>query len=103
MLAQFPDMGKKQDALLQGLRSFPVKPYIVFYVQIEDGIEILRILHQSRDERKSIWERISCSKLPLHLLSLARRCLLKRKYGSQCTCKNRTVFFLVRRIGNYLY
>ncbi len=49
MLAQFPDMGKSQDALLQGLRSFPVKPYIVFYVKVEDGIEILRILHQSRD------------------------------------------------------
>jgi toxin ParE1/3/4 len=49
MLAQFPDMGKKQDTLLQGLRSFPVKPYIVFYVKVEDGIEILRILHQSRD------------------------------------------------------
>jgi toxin ParE1/3/4 len=49
MLAQFPDMGKKQDGLLQGLKSFPVKPYIVFYVKIEDGIEILRILHQSRD------------------------------------------------------
>lgn len=49
MLAQFPNMGKKQDTLLQGLTSFPVKPYIVFYVKIEDGIEILRILHQSRD------------------------------------------------------
>jgi toxin ParE1/3/4 len=49
MLAQFPDMGKKQDYLLQGLRSFPVKPYIVFYVKIVNGIEILRILHQSRD------------------------------------------------------
>jgi toxin ParE1/3/4 len=49
MLAQFPNMGKKQDVLLQGLRSFPVKPYIVFYVKVEDGIEILRILHQSRD------------------------------------------------------
>lgn len=49
MLAQFPDMGKKQDGLLKELRSFPIKPYIVFYVKIVDGIEILRILHQSRD------------------------------------------------------
>ncbi|OKH55655.1 plasmid stabilization protein [Calothrix sp. HK-06] len=49
MLAQFPDMGKSQDALLQGLRSFSVKPYIAFYVKIEDAIEILQILHQSRN------------------------------------------------------
>ncbi|EHC10119.1 type II toxin-antitoxin system RelE/ParE family toxin [Fischerella thermalis] len=49
MLAQFPDMGRKRDDLLQRLRSFPVKPYIVFYTKITDGIEIVRVLHQSRD------------------------------------------------------
>jgi toxin ParE1/3/4 len=49
MLAQFPAMGVLRDMLLQGLRSFPVKPYIIFYVLIPDGIEILRIIHQSRD------------------------------------------------------
>ncbi|MBF1988162.1 type II toxin-antitoxin system RelE/ParE family toxin [Fischerella thermalis] len=50
MLAQFPDMGRKRDDLLQRLRSFPVKPYIVFYTKITDGIEIVRVLHQSRDD-----------------------------------------------------
>jgi toxin ParE1/3/4 len=45
MLAQFPTMGISRDRLLAGLRSFPVKPYIL----IPDGIEILRIIHQSRD------------------------------------------------------
>jgi toxin ParE1/3/4 len=49
MLAQFPAMDASRDMLLQGLRSFPVKPYIIFYVLIPDGIEILRIIHQSRD------------------------------------------------------
>jgi toxin ParE1/3/4 len=49
MLAQFPTMGVSQDRLLEGLRSFPVKPYIIFYILIPDGIEILRIIHQSRD------------------------------------------------------
>ncbi|PMB32153.1 RelE/ParE family toxin [Fischerella thermalis BR2B] len=44
MLAQFPDMGRKRDDLLQRLRSFPVKPYIVFYTKITDGIEIVRVL-----------------------------------------------------------
>lgn len=31
MLAQFPNMGRQRNELLTGLRSFPVKPYIIFY------------------------------------------------------------------------
>lgn len=49
MLAKFPTMGVSRDRLLEGLRSFPVKPYIIFYILIPDGIEILRIIHQARD------------------------------------------------------
>lgn len=36
-------------SLRDQLRSFPVKPYIVFYIKLDDGIEIVRILHESRD------------------------------------------------------
>ncbi|MEA5594492.1 type II toxin-antitoxin system RelE/ParE family toxin [Rivularia sp. UHCC 0363] len=49
MLAQFPDMGKTRDDLIKGLRSFPIKPYMVFYSKTINGIEIVRVLHQSRD------------------------------------------------------
>jgi toxin ParE1/3/4 len=49
MLAQFPDMGFARDDLTEPMRSFPVKPYIVFYRKTDIGIEIFRILHQSRD------------------------------------------------------
>jgi toxin ParE1/3/4 len=49
MLSQFPDMGRQRDDLLTGLRSFPIKPYLIFYTKITDGIEIVRVLHQSRD------------------------------------------------------
>jgi toxin ParE1/3/4 len=49
MLAQFPDMGQMRDDLGEQLRSFPVKPYIVFYTRIDGGIEVVRILHQLRD------------------------------------------------------
>jgi toxin ParE1/3/4 len=49
MLAQFPSMGISRDDLLAGLRSFPVKPYVVFYVLIPGGVEILRIIYQARD------------------------------------------------------
>ena len=49
MLAQFPEMGRSRKELSEELRSFTVKPYIIFYKRIETYIEIVRILHQSRD------------------------------------------------------
>lgn len=49
MLSQFSNMGRQRDDLLTELRSFPSKPYIIFYTKIVDGIEIVRVLHQSRD------------------------------------------------------
>lgn len=49
MLSQFPNMGKQREDIWIGLRSFPVKPYVIFYSKILDGIEVIRILHQARD------------------------------------------------------
>ncbi len=49
MLSQFPNMGKQRENLVIGLRSFPVKPYVIFYNKTSDGIEVARILHQARD------------------------------------------------------
>jgi len=56
MLAQFPDLGKMGDDLPDQLRSFPIKPYIVFYIKLDDGIEVVRILHQSRDIDRQFFE-----------------------------------------------
>jgi toxin ParE1/3/4 len=49
MLAQFPNIGRQRNELLTGLRSFPVKPYIIFYTILPERVEIVRVLHQSRD------------------------------------------------------
>lgn len=49
LLAKFPQMGKTRHELFVNLRSFPVKSHIIFYQNIEIGIEILRVLHKSRD------------------------------------------------------
>jgi plasmid stabilization system protein ParE len=35
--------------LAAGLRSFPVGAYLIFYRQIEGGIQITRVLHGARD------------------------------------------------------
>ena len=42
-------LGKTKDDILFNLRSFPAKKYIIFYTPIEDGIEVFRILHSSRN------------------------------------------------------
>lgn len=49
MLAQFPDMGRRRDDLITGIRMFPVKSYIIFYTKAADIVEFIRILHQARD------------------------------------------------------
>lgn len=49
ILRDFPNMGREQDRLFINLRSFVVRDYFIFYQPFEDGIEILRVLHASRD------------------------------------------------------
>ncbi len=48
-LRDYPQLGREQDRLLVNLRSFVVKGYFIFYQPFEDGVEILRVLHSSRD------------------------------------------------------
>ncbi len=48
-LALNPGIGRRREELLPGLRSFPIANYVVFYRAIEDGIDVLRVLHGSRD------------------------------------------------------
>jgi toxin ParE1/3/4 len=49
VLRDYPEMGREQTRLLINLRSFVVKDYFIFYQPFDDGIEILRVLHVSRD------------------------------------------------------
>jgi toxin ParE1/3/4 len=48
-LAKFPQMGQGRSDLAISLQSFPVKSYLIFYRTIEEGIEIVRIIHGSQD------------------------------------------------------
>ena len=47
--AEFPFAGRGRDDLSPGLRSFVVSPYVVFYRVLDDTLEIVRVLHGSRD------------------------------------------------------
>jgi toxin ParE1/3/4 len=54
-LAQSPFSGKKRDELLPNLRSFPVRHYVIFYLPLENGIELVRVMHGSRDIDKAFF------------------------------------------------
>ena len=44
MLADNPRAGRERPELAASLRSFPVGNYIVFYLPLSDGINVVRIL-----------------------------------------------------------
>ena len=49
ILAQRPAIGRLRDELAESLRSFPVGRYIIFYIPLSNGVEIVRVLHSARD------------------------------------------------------
>ena len=49
MLATQPMMGRARDELAPGVRSFPFGRYVVFYVPLTNGIDVVRVLHGARD------------------------------------------------------
>ena len=58
LLRDSPLLGREQNKYLVGLRSIIFKNYFIFYLPLDDGIEILTILHSSRDI-ESIFEKSS--------------------------------------------
>jgi len=48
-LADFPQMGTARNELKAGLRCQPIGNYLIFYFPLEDGVDIVRVLHGSRD------------------------------------------------------
>ena len=46
--ARFPLLGASREHLMRELRVFPVGNYVIYYRPIDDGIQVLRILHGAR-------------------------------------------------------
>ena len=55
-LISFPSMGQKRDQLALNVRSFPVDSYLIFYREIADGVEILRVVSGYRDLKNLFFE-----------------------------------------------
>ena len=49
LLAKFPHIGTSCDTLSPALRFLTVDKYILFYLPLDDGIEVVRVLHGARD------------------------------------------------------
>ncbi len=49
LLRDNPLVGREQNRFVVGLRSFIVKDYFIFYLPLDDGIDVWRVLHSSRD------------------------------------------------------
>lgn len=49
VIASTPRMGRKVEELAPNLRSFPVGNYLIFYRPLEDGMQLIRLLHGARD------------------------------------------------------
>ena len=48
-LADFQDMGTARPELAEGVLCFPVEHYVLYYRKQITGVELVRVLHASRD------------------------------------------------------
>jgi toxin ParE1/3/4 len=48
-LAQHPMMGLARPEVEAGIRSFPCDQHVIFYLPLEDGVEIVRVIHGAMD------------------------------------------------------
>lgn len=49
MLVENPLAGRERPELRTDLRSFRVGNYVIFYVPLSDGVEIIRVMHGRQD------------------------------------------------------
>jgi toxin ParE1/3/4 len=49
MLVENPLAGRVRLDLGANLRSFPIGNYVIFYVPIPDGVEVVRVMHGRQD------------------------------------------------------
>ena len=47
-------IGRMRDDLQPDLRSFAAGSYLIFYRPIDDGIEVVRVLHGARDIERAV-------------------------------------------------
>ena len=56
-LALSPGLGRARADVAPSVRSFPIARHIAFYVEREDGITLLRVLHPGMDVARAFPEK----------------------------------------------
>jgi toxin ParE1/3/4 len=54
-LAQQPLIGRARPEIQEGIRSFVAESHVIFYIDLLDGMELVRIIHGSQDIEKT-WD-----------------------------------------------
>jgi len=49
MLTASPEAGRARPEFTEGMRSFPIGNYVLFYRPVTDGIQLIRVIHGARD------------------------------------------------------
>ena len=49
VIASAPQIGRSVEDLAPNLRTFPIGSYLIFYRPMEDGIQLIRVIHGARD------------------------------------------------------
>ena len=52
-IAQQPLMGRARPEIQEGIRSFVAESHVIFYIDLLDGMELVRIIHGSQDIEKT--------------------------------------------------
>jgi toxin ParE1/3/4 len=47
--AAAPGIGRARPELKRDLRCFPFRAYLILYSVVEDGVEIVRVVHSARN------------------------------------------------------
>ena len=53
-LMRDPHLGKVRDDLYSGLRVYPAGKHLIFYLEIDDGIDVVRVLHERMDVHRHL-------------------------------------------------
>lgn len=56
ILASSPKIGRIRHELMEGVRSWSIGRYVVFYFPLTNGVEVVRVLHGSRDIESAFYE-----------------------------------------------
>lgn len=48
-IARFPNLGRRRDEVLPGMRSLPLDNYLILYAPSAAGVDILRVVSGYRD------------------------------------------------------